>query len=346
MPRLTKRSQQFLDRYVKNLAELKSATELAEKVIRSVLGESRFDFYFITARTKQLDSLRRKLREHRYPLPDNQLTDSIGVRIITYYRNDVDRVVALLRSEFEVDESNSEDKRLSLGLRNFGYRSVHIIARLKPPRTKISEYRDLIGKWFEIQIRSILEHAWAEIEHEVVYKAGIKYPDETLRRFAAIAGTLEVLEGVFEELASERSRLIDSYRQAYQTTVQDDKQLDVARLLGFLEAVRPRGKSWRQAAASGQPFPARIETSCVSALKVAGLNSAAALRSLMITNRFRSAVKSFAAASGLEPAQISHLAVVTIAIAIREPELLKKDFSEISYDPAVERLLPRRLQNL
>lgn len=346
MPRLTKRSQQFLDQYVRSFAELRSATDLAEEAIRSVFNDSRFDFYLITARTKQPDSLRRKLRERRYSKPDDQLTDGIGIRIITYYRNDVDRVVELLRAQFEIDEKNSEDKRLSLGLRSFGYRSVHLIARLKAPRTKLSEYRGLIGKWFEIQIRSILEHSWAEIEHEVVYKAGIKYPEETLRRFAAIAGTLEVLEGAFAELASERAKLVDAYRNVYGTTGQDDKEFDVARLLGFLEAVRPQGKSWRDAANSGQPFPARIETSCISALKLAGLTTAASLRSLMATERFKSAVKSFAAASGLAPAQVSHLALVTIAIAIREPALLKKDFPEISSDPAIDRLLPRRLQTL
>ena len=342
MPRLSKRSQKFLEQYSKDLEQLRTATILAEEAVRSVLGDSRFDFYLVTSRAKSEISLRRKLRDRQYSNPGEQLTDSIGVRVITYYRNDVDRVVSLLRAQFEVDEPNSADKRLRLELRSFGYRSVHLIVKLKRPLSKLAQYRSLFGKSFEIQVRSILEHAWAEIEHEVVYKAGVTYPSETLRRFAAIAGTLEVLEGAFAELASERDKLIDSYHNIYLDSSEDAKEFDVARLLGFLEAVRPSGLSWRQAALSGKPFPARIEGSCVTALKLCGLENATKLRACIEARRFKSAAKTFASGSGLAPDQISHLAIVAIALAITDRDLLKNDFREISVNTAIDRLLAQR----
>jgi hypothetical protein len=56
-------------------------------------------------------------------------------------------------------------------------------------------------RWFEIQVRSLLEHAWAEIEHEIVYKSGITQPDAVRRRFAALAGSLELFDSEFEPVA-------------------------------------------------------------------------------------------------------------------------------------------------
>jgi ppGpp synthetase/RelA/SpoT-type nucleotidyltranferase len=72
-----------------------------------------------------------------------------------------------------------------------------MIVRLKGPRSKPPEFAFARGKWFEIQVRSILEHAWAEIEHEVVYKSGMEFPGQFKRRFAAIAGLLEMIDKDF-----------------------------------------------------------------------------------------------------------------------------------------------------
>jgi ppGpp synthetase/RelA/SpoT-type nucleotidyltranferase len=136
------------------------------------------------------------------------MTDLIGVRVITYYRDAVDPIVARLQQVFEINANESTDKRLALGLRNFGYRSVHLIARLKPSQVLTPSHQLLQKRWFEIQVRSILEHAWAEIEHEIVYKSGVAQPDAILRRFAALAGTLELLDGEFLALREMRNDLI------------------------------------------------------------------------------------------------------------------------------------------
>jgi hypothetical protein len=197
-------------------------------------------------------------------------------------------------------------------------------------------------RWFEIQIRSILEHAWAEIEHEVVYKAGVDYPTAVRRRFAALAGSLELLDAEFLSLRAVRNDLIDNYRNIYDSGREPRKPFDVARLLGFLEAIRPEGRSWRQAAADGLPFAAGLDTTCVEALQTVGLGTAASLRTFLHSRAFRRALRGFAANQGTDPAHTSHLAIVVVAVAIKEARTIRSHFPEIMYDPAITALVARR----
>src|SRR5439155_19155749 len=102
--------------------------------------------------------------------------------------------------DLTVSTSKSIDKRTELGLKEFGYQSVHVIARVRSSSPNLGWFREVGPDWFEIQVRSILQHSWAEIEHEVVYKSGVAYPQSFKRAFSALAGTLEILDKQFESL--------------------------------------------------------------------------------------------------------------------------------------------------
>ena len=163
-------------------------------LVRQVVRDLDVDIHLVTARAKQPDSLRGKLRRKSYSDPSVQVTDTIGVRIITYYRSAVDPVAVALKREFQIDRSRSEDKRRLLDLREFGYRSVHLIAKLKPtavPNERVLGPRSAVVRNPGAKFAG---HAWAEIEHEVVYKSGVEYPKSTARQFGALAGTLEILD--------------------------------------------------------------------------------------------------------------------------------------------------------
>jgi hypothetical protein len=206
----------------------------------------------------------------------------------------------------------------------------------------MAEYESVKGVWFEIQVRSILEHAWAEIEHEIVYKSGITYPTEVLREFAALAGTLEILDAEFLRLRAARMTLVDKYRHSYARMQDGHEGFDTARLLGFLEARCPDGLSWRSAAASGHAFPIHIDAISVDALKAVGLKNASALRALMSNGRYRSALRNFAALKGIGHAEVSHLAVVVIAVALKDEGVLRTYFPEMLRDASIEQLLADR----
>src|SRR5207245_316654 len=109
----------------------------------------------------------------------------------------------------------SADKRALLGQLQFGYRSVHLVGKIPQKAMRDGRYRPLNGRAIEVQVRSLLDHAWAEIEHEIVYKSSIQFSDEFRREFASLAGTLELLERAFAGLRDVRDGLIDSYREDF-----------------------------------------------------------------------------------------------------------------------------------
>jgi len=96
----------------------------------------------------------------------------------------------------------------------FGYMSLHYIVYLNDSRSKLPEYIGLTGLKFEIQIRTILQHSWAEIEHELGYKSKNSMPDEIRRLFSILSGTLELIDGEFTNI---KNKIAD-----YSQTVRDD----------------------------------------------------------------------------------------------------------------------------
>jgi len=232
-----------------------------------------------------------------------------------------------------VSEAKSRDARNVLAENEFGYRSVHLIARLRPA-TALN--RPNIGRrWFEVQIRSILDHAWSEIEHEIIYKSGVEYPETVRRRFKALAASLELLEDSFADLTTEREKLIDNYETEYRAGSGMARRFDVARMQAFLQFVRPQGVSWRAAEKTGNRFSHGSAPGALEALHAAGLDTAARLEAVMATKRFRDAVVRFAALEGVAADMVSHLAIVVLAVGITKPRLLRQEFPEIVFSPTV-----------
>lgn len=343
MAGLSRKAQKFIRVFASDRDRFVSAAEFARKEIERIARETGALVHVVSGRAKTLESLRGKFRRKRYKNPARKLTDLIGVRIITYYGDEVDAVASHLRKELIINSTDSVDKRLGLGLRQFGYRSVHLIARLKPGASLNEDRRFLQKHWFEIQVRSILEHAWAEIEHEIVYKSGVTQPKSTLRRFASIAGTIELLDTEFQALREERSDLIDAYARHYSSKTFDRRPFDVARLLGFLEAVRP-GLSWRQAKANDTPFRTGLEVSCVDALRAAGLGTPTSLRKMFRSSRFRYILHTFAALHGIGIDEVSHLAAVVLAVVAKDPRIVHQHFPEMIYDPTIAQIVEKRVK--
>jgi putative GTP pyrophosphokinase len=135
----------------------------------------------------------------KYADPLTEITDLAGVRIITYFPGTQLRVDELLREEFEIVESSDKGQVL-LEEERFGYQSVHYLAKLRPNRSVLPEYERFSNAVTEIQLRTILQHAWAEIEHDIQYKAASVIPADIRRRFMALAGVLEIADREFQTI--------------------------------------------------------------------------------------------------------------------------------------------------
>lgn len=330
----THSAELFPAAYSSVFPKLEKAAEQAGGLVESLLG-SRVQVHLISNRAKLPDSALAKILGKNYKVPLHELTDSIGVRVITYYAEEVDDVVKQLSAEFAIDRNKSIDRRQALGLRSFGYRSVHLIAKLRGFRASSPEYSELRGRWFEIQIRSILEHAWAEIEHEIVYKSGVQYPESVLRDFAALAGTLELVEKQFQNLREARGTLIDVYKKSYASRAEEKIKLDTARLLALMEVEWPENLSWRQAEQNGKPFPDKIENRCIAALDKVGLCKAMSIRRRFRSRPLKRALKRFAIASMLQQTKVSHLALILLLLAERNFRIFTVYFPYMADDPSI-----------
>ncbi len=171
-----------------------------KSTLNSLLLNEGISVHSLESRVKDRDSLEKKLiKKEKYKNID-EVTDVVGVRIITHYSGDVDRVAEVVEREFLVDRENSIDKRSSLEPDRFGYLSLHYIVSLNDDRANLRENSEFKNTKSEIQIRTILQHAWAEIEHDIGYKSNVGLPDEMRRKFSRLAGLLEIADSEFENI--------------------------------------------------------------------------------------------------------------------------------------------------
>jgi putative GTP pyrophosphokinase len=176
-------------------------------VISEVLEAQDINVHAITNRAKSIASLSKKIETRSSDAPIESITDLAGIRIITYVESDVELVAKVVEELFKVDTANSLNKDIELGEDKVGYRSLHYVAQINDNRAKLPEYRRFKGLKFEIQIRTILQHSWAEIEHDRNYKFSGELPSEIKRRFKLLAGMLEIADREFNNIA----RDIDEY---------------------------------------------------------------------------------------------------------------------------------------
>ncbi|WP_410663567.1 GTP pyrophosphokinase family protein [Amycolatopsis sp. lyj-84] len=169
-------------------------------LITDLLDTAEIQVHSVDYRVKTIESLEKKLerKSDKYASIED-ITDILGLRIVTYFRDDVDKVASIVESEFLIDIANSINKSDSLDPDRFGYTSLHYIASIATSRSSLAEYRKYSEFRFEIQIRSILQHAWAEIEHDLGYKSKVEVPRQVVRRFSRLASLLELADDEFVE---------------------------------------------------------------------------------------------------------------------------------------------------
>lgn len=196
-----------VDWYSQNRKIYKQLSQKVHNIIHELLDINNINIHAIFNRTKDIDSFRDKITDPKYTNPKEQITDLTGIRIICYVESDLDLICKVVEDNFEIDEPNSGDKSKLLGTDKVGYKSIHYVATLKSDRIALPEYKKFENHRFEIQIRTILQHAWAEIEHDRDYKFSGELPDSIKRRFKLIAGTLELADREFNSIALEIDKI-------------------------------------------------------------------------------------------------------------------------------------------
>ena len=198
--------QEYRRRYEEAL--LPTASALKEHV-RGILSiYHRIDR--ISARAKGVASFVGKANkqengERKYSEPLSQIQDQIGCRVVTYFLDDVERIDQLIEKYFHYIEIKDHVPDSEW---EFGYFGRHRILLL--PEDVINEGidRDMVPRFFELQIKTLFQHAWAEAEHDLGYKPGEKPLSSEQKRLLAFASAQAWgADRVFNDLSSERTAL-------------------------------------------------------------------------------------------------------------------------------------------
>lgn len=210
-----------VEQYAARHPELVAAAAEAVTVVRTVLDEAGVDYLTVAGRAKSIASFAEKASRTQgdrplYPDPLRDITDQLGLRVITYVRDDVEVTAALLGAQLRVlDDQDLGEVTASQG--RFGYSSRHLQVEID-------------GRVVQVQLRTVLQHAWAEFEHDIRYKGVVpaEHASEFDRRFTLAAGLLELAD---QEFSAIRERL----RGATPTEpLDDDPRIAAGELAAFL----------------------------------------------------------------------------------------------------------------
>lgn len=193
-------SDTLLAEFTKIESRYENFGKVMNSLIQSLMNLSEIDTHSIHHRVKDKKSLKNKINKKNKYNSINEITDILGLRIITYYSTDVDSVERVIRENFIIDEINTIDKRKTYEPDRFGYMSLHYVVSLNTDRCSLVEYSSFRDMKFEIQIRTILQHTWAEIEHDLGYKNKNSVPDHIRRKFSILSGTLELVDSAFIDI--------------------------------------------------------------------------------------------------------------------------------------------------
>lgn len=249
--------ERLLKQYRERLPLLEELQTRVEGIVNEALHQLGVEVNTLESRIKTEHSLTGKLERKGGKYHDiSDVTDLLGVRVITFYTDDVDKVAAMVAQHFEVDWGNSVDKRKLHELDSFGYNSLHYICHL--PHGSASGALCAIP--FEIQMRTVLQHLWATINHDNGYKGDLQIPRHHLRQFNRIAGMLELIDDEFGRL---RTSLSDYRRQMLSLVASgrlDEVELNAESWHSYLDT-RPFDRLNHRIAAVNQAelFPASLE---------------------------------------------------------------------------------------
>jgi ppGpp synthetase/RelA/SpoT-type nucleotidyltranferase len=211
--KLDPHGEMLMQQYLDMRPTLEQLSVDAYNLLRHALREQGIYVTAIEYRVKSERSLAGKLELKGAKYKSiNDVTDLVGLRVITFYTDEVDKVAAIAKRIFDIDWKESVDKRKLHDFDAFGYNSLHYICQLKTG-----------GPRFELQMRTALQHVWSTIEHDTGYKGDVKIPREYQRQFSRLAGMMELIDEEFSRLRL----VLNDYRRQMLSLVKSGKLTEV-----------------------------------------------------------------------------------------------------------------------
>jgi len=208
-----------IKKYKRMLPKYRKYTRVLREVLEKAIRKNA-PLAIVQTRPKSIASFGekalRKKHANRYRDAVNQMTDLCGGRVIVPTLAEVKTISEFIEEHFEIDWENTVDVSNRLKPAEFGYRGIHYIVEFKPgifPTKEIDVEipEELFGLRAEIQVKTILEHAWQVFNHDRAYKGAFKIPEKWEREMAALAAILEDADSSFASIETGLQRYAASY---------------------------------------------------------------------------------------------------------------------------------------
>jgi ppGpp synthetase/RelA/SpoT-type nucleotidyltranferase len=193
----------------------------------------------IQYRVKQWTSLVEKFeRVHLQVDSIKEVQDLAGLRIILLFKRDVETVCSLISKNFKIVNQYDTQERLKDD--QFGYSSRHFVLELPDGWLAVPTLADMGGLVAEIQVRTLAQHAWAEISHKLQYKQETNVPPVVRRAIYRASALLEIIDLEFERVLNDRNEYrADIQEMAQVRVIEENEPLNVDLLEKILDSILP-----------------------------------------------------------------------------------------------------------
>jgi putative GTP pyrophosphokinase len=196
----------FLSKYQQMRPSYERLTEEVRHALEAKISKTDVTPVTIIGRAKSIESFTSKIGRKQYGSPLEQTTDLAGVRVVCAYQPELESVGKVIESVFDVLERI--DKSHDLGVDRMGYNAKAFVIRLGDKYSGV-RYEGITDLKCEIQVRTILQDAWAIINHHLVYKNEANTPDRLRRDVNNVASLLEIAQGIFDNVRDKREAYIE-----------------------------------------------------------------------------------------------------------------------------------------
>ncbi len=179
-------------------------------LLESLLKKGKYK-YQLSCRIKNVDSLREKMQRKELKSKIyrrlSDIEDILGIRIVFYTEAERKKFIIKLTRELKKQVQFKEMFKVS------GYRSTHAIIAFGDERTHLSEYLKFRGLRCEVQLTLILNHAWAEVEHDILYKEATRIHQLDKKRYGILKGRMEkVMVDYIKKASGELESIVKEIR--------------------------------------------------------------------------------------------------------------------------------------
>ena len=319
----------ILEDYRKQKEHFVELGDVVHDMLSNIAKELGLTVLAVEHRVKEERSLAGKLeRKGDMYSTLEDITDILGCRIICFLSDEIDKIGKKIEEKFVIDWENSSDKRALIKEDAFGYLSLHYICSL-PFGDKWPD--EICGKKFEVQIRTILQHAWSAIHHDIGYKSDFGVPREINRQFARLAGLLELAVDEFVRARNNMVGYTEDIRQRIITDDADDVVINMISLNEYVLHNKNMQKLIKEIAdITGAEIKAIDPESYIPQLAFLGIKKLGEIEGMIKENY------NLALALAIRALSVADLDIVSSSVALRflcRAELLNKNYD---FDKVVE----------